>query len=231
MSEITENPFARNHYEGQKTREFIWRILFTLMIFATFIYVVSLPKSQAQTERERKAEIAKIEAHERLLKKCQDNPGYSPDQILKGANIPKGSKGCFHMYVFITRYDKQTGRCSFEGRISNKLSNNLHDYSTNSIFGYPTSRQYQINDVKNCPDLDWVDIYDTVSLYAYYDENIRLYRKKVGGGGLFGVSEHCNDYVPLFRIVEVELQTKRVFADIESHVIETLSNNVLSYCD
>lgn len=224
------SPYDHGNKPASFLRDRFFPLLGILFLIALLVLLGLSGPSEAEREERRRAELAKIEAHQRLVKACKENRvDYSPDEILKGV-VPEGRKSCSRMYVFITRYDTQGGRCSFEGRISNQLSRDVHDYSLNSFFGYPTSMRHQIDNVKNCPDLDGVDIYDTVSLYAYYDGTFRVRRKITGSGGFLGDNVYCYDIVPLFRIVEVELQKKETIADIALQV-ETLKSDVFSYCD
>lgn len=178
-----------------------------------------------QAKREEKAERSF-----NLIQECQNANSVEPDVVIK-ADIRRGK--CFLMHVLIVKYDKNTGKCAFEGLLSDKLSKNIQDYSARTIFGYYTQDPQNIYKVKSCPDLDGVDIYDTVIIDGWYDNTIKVNRSTVGGN-----SNHigtwrefsCSDQLPLFRITEIQLETKRTFADVGYEQAARLHTDLLSYC-
>lgn len=202
-------------------------IITVLIIYAGITSGCSFFESE-ETQSTLEAGSVRLHGDLNLLQECQ-NTSVEPDVVIKG-DIPRGQ--CFHMYVLVVKYDKSGGKCSFEGVISDKLQQNIQDYSARSIFGYYTNNPKNIDKVKNCPDLDGVDIYDTVKIYGIYDNTIEVKRQAVGaaGTGAARKPEYCYDQLPLFSIVSVELQTKRTFADVGEDQAARLQNNVLSFC-
>ena len=96
--------------------------------------------------------LEQIDQRNAMLADCQT---IDVDQVMKNPNAFSGL--CHTMYVRVTYFGTNLGKCEFMGQMSSRRSTRWYDYGGNALLGAPTG---------HCPDLDTIDENDYVKIWG-----------------------------------------------------------------